>query len=124
MVAATDRLDGVFAALADPTRRSILARLARGSATVTEVARPFRMSLPAISKHLKALERAGLLGRRIDGRVHHCSLEAKRMKDAAAWINRYRAFWEQQFELLEHYLESAKPERVHKPADKTRKGRV
>ncbi|MGD2110674.1 MAG: metalloregulator ArsR/SmtB family transcription factor [Phycisphaerae bacterium] len=105
MAAASDRLDAVFSALADPTRRAILTRLSRGSSTVSELAAPFDMSLPAVSKHLKVLERAGLLRRDVEGRVHHCRLEAGTMKDAADWINRYRAFWERQFAALEKYLE-------------------
>ena len=97
-------LDATFGALADPTRRAILARLARGEAMVTELAEPFAMSLPAISKHLRVLESAGLLQREIDGRVHRCRLAAEPMKNAAAWIAQYRAFWESQFNALEKYL--------------------
>jgi len=99
-------LDATFGALADPTRRAILARLARGEAMVTELAEPFAMSLPAISKHLRVLESAGLLQREIDGRVHRCRLAAGPMKNAAAWIAQYRAFWESQFDALEKYLEA------------------
>jgi DNA-binding transcriptional ArsR family regulator len=99
-------LDATFGALADPTRRAILARLARGEAMVTELAEPFLMSLPAISKHLRVLESAGLLHREIDGRVHRCRLAAKPMKDAAGWIAHYRAFWETQYNALEKYLEA------------------
>jgi len=99
-------LDATFGALADPTRRAILARLARGEAMVTELAEPFAMSLPAISKHLRVLESAGLLQREIDGRIHRCRLAAEPMKDAAAWIAPYRAFWETQFDALEKYLEA------------------
>jgi DNA-binding transcriptional ArsR family regulator len=99
-------LDATFRALADPTRRAILARLARGEAMVTELATPFAMSLPAISKHLRVLESAGLLQREIDGRIHRCRLAAEPMKDAAAWIAQYRAFWEAQFDALEKYLEA------------------
>ena len=99
-------LDATFGALADPTRRAILARLARGQAMVTELAEPFAMSLPAISKHLRVLESAGLLRREIDGRVHRCRLAANPMKNAAAWIAQYRAFWESQFDALEKYLEA------------------
>jgi len=97
-------LDATFGALADPTRRAILARLARGQAMVTELAEPFAMSLPAISKHLRVLESAGLLQREIDGRIHRCRLAAEPMKNAAAWIAQYRAFWETQFDALEKYL--------------------
>src|SRR5580765_7890044 len=93
----TAPLDATFGALADPTRRAILTRLARGQAMVTELAEPFSMSLPAISKHLRVLESAGLLQREIDGRVHRCRLAAAPMKNAATWIAQYRAFWESQF---------------------------
>ena len=100
-------LDATFGALADPTRRAILTRLARGQAMVTELAEPFSMSLPAISKHLRVLESAGLLQREIDGRVHRCRLAAAPMKNAATWIAQYRAFWETQFDALEKYLEAS-----------------
>jgi DNA-binding transcriptional ArsR family regulator len=101
----TQALDFTFGALADPTRRAILARLARGSATVTQLAEPFNVSLPAISKHLRVLESAGLLQREIEGRIHRCRVAPERMKAAAAWIERYSAFWEAQFDALEKYLE-------------------
>ncbi|MCI0436561.1 MAG: metalloregulator ArsR/SmtB family transcription factor [Gemmatimonadetes bacterium] len=101
----SDALDLTFGALADPTRRAILERLARGEAVVGELARPFRMSRPAISKHLRVLERAGLVQRTRDGRVSRCVLEAGPMRDAAAWVERYRAFWEGQLEALARYLE-------------------
>jgi DNA-binding transcriptional ArsR family regulator len=93
MRAREDRLDDVFHALSDRTRRAILARLAKGSATVTEIASPFAMSLPAVSKHLRVLERAGLVVRSIDGRVHECSLGAAPLGDAEKWLARYRVFW-------------------------------
>jgi DNA-binding transcriptional ArsR family regulator len=99
-------LDATFGALADPTRRAILARLTLGEATVTELAAPFDVSLPAVSKHLRVLESAGLLQREIDGRIHRCRLAAQPMKDAAAWIETYRTFWEAQRDALAHYLES------------------
>ena len=99
------RLDDTFAALSDPTRRAMLARLSRGGATVTELARPFEVSLPAISKHLRVLEDAGLISRRRDGRIHHLRLETRRMHEAEEWIIRYRNFWEQQFAALEEYLQ-------------------
>jgi DNA-binding transcriptional ArsR family regulator len=101
------QLDATFAALADATRRAILARLAEGEARVTDLAKPFAMSLPAISKHLRVLESAGLLKREIDGRVHRCHLSAEPMKEAAAWMEHYRRFWEQQFDSLARYLESS-----------------
>src|SRR5271166_6296069 len=104
--AADAPLDATFGALADPTRRAILARLARGEATVKELSAPFDVSLPAISKHLRVLESAGLLRREVDGRIHHCRLDADPMKDAASWIEQYRAFWEFQFDALQKYLET------------------
>ncbi len=107
MSRASQSLDATFSALADPTRRAILSRLARGEATVTELARPFRVSLPAISKHLRVLERAGLLRRQRDGRIHRCRIDAKKMKEASEWIGRYQAFWEERFEALSDYLERA-----------------
>jgi len=107
-------LDATFGALADPTRRAILARLARGEAMVTELAAPFAMSLPAISKHLRVLESAGLLLREINGRVHRCRLAAGPMKNAAAWIAQYRAFWESQFDALEKYLDATAGEEKKK----------
>jgi DNA-binding transcriptional ArsR family regulator len=103
------RLDAVFAALADPTRRAILARLARREASVSELARPFRMSLPGVHKHLRVLERAGLLTQTKRGRVRRCRLQANAMRNAARWIERYRRFWEQQFDALATYLEATEP---------------
>lgn len=97
-------LDATFAALADPTRRAILARLARGEPSVTELAEPFEVTLPAISKHLRVLERAGLIIRQKKGRVHHFRLVARPMKDAAEWVASYRRFWEEQFDALTEYL--------------------
>ena len=105
MVKYPSTLDSTFAALADPTRRAILGRLARGQASVTTLAAPFRVSLPAISRHLQVLERAGLLTRTRDGRIHRCRLAGAPMKDAAAWLARYRRFWEGQFAALARYLE-------------------
>jgi DNA-binding transcriptional ArsR family regulator len=98
-------LDRIFAALSDPTRRRILDLLARAELCVTDLAKPFSISLPAISKHLRVLERAGLVKRKRDGRVHRLRLEAKPMRDAAVWIERYRGFWEGQFDALADYLE-------------------
>jgi DNA-binding transcriptional ArsR family regulator len=103
-------LDTTFAALSDPTRRAILARLAGGESTVTELAKPFEVSLPAISKHLRVLEKAGLLRRERDGRIHRCSLNAKPMKDADDWIRRYRQFWEERLDALAEYLEKTQKE--------------
>ncbi len=99
-----DRLNATFAALADPTRRAILARLASGEASVTELAEPFEMSMPAISKHLKVLERAGLIARGREAQWRPCRLAAGPLKDAADWLEHYRRFWEQSFDRLEDYL--------------------
>ena len=107
-----DRLSTVFSALADPTRRAILARLASGEATVTELATPFQMSLPAVSKHLKVLERAGLISRGREAQWRPCRLEAKAMKDVADWLDEYRRFWEGSLDRLDDYLaEMQKEER-------------
>jgi DNA-binding transcriptional ArsR family regulator len=97
-------LNATFAALADPTRRAILARLAAGETTVTELAAPFEISLPAISKHLKVLERAGLIARGRDAQSRPCRLEARALKEAADWLEHYRRFWEESFDRLEEYL--------------------
>jgi len=99
-----DRLSVTFAALADPTRRAILARLSLGETTVSELARPFRMSGPAVSKHLKVLERAGLIARGREAQWRPCRLEAGPMKDATDWLEGYRRFWEQSFDRLDRYL--------------------
>ncbi len=109
MVTNNTYLDCTFAALADPIRRAILGRLAQGDATVGELARPFAVSRPAISKHLRVLERAGLVRRTTEGRVSRCGLDAKPMRDAAQWVERYRRFWEQQFDSLSQYLEKQEP---------------
>jgi len=98
-------LNRTFAALADPTRRRILAHLARGDRCVTDLARPHAMSLPAVSKHLRVLEKAGLLRRRRYGRVHQLKLEAKPMQQAIRWIEEYRKFWEGSLDRLAEYLE-------------------
>jgi DNA-binding transcriptional ArsR family regulator len=100
----SDTLDKTFSALSDPTRRAILARLAEGDASVSELAAPFAMSLPAISKHLRVLEQAGLVERTKDGRVHRLRLVAQPLHDAAAWIAHYQRFWQQQLEVLADYL--------------------
>ena len=101
-------LNRTFAALADPTRRRILARLARGDQRVTHLARPHAMSLPAVSKHLRVLEKAGLLRRRRYGRVHEMRLEARPLKLAAQWVEEYRKFWEGSLDRLAEYLERTK----------------
>lgn len=100
-----DELDSVFRALSDRTRRALLARLARGPARVTDLAEPFDMSLAAVSKHLRVLERAGLVDRAIDGRVHQCSLSAGPLGDAERWLGHYRTFWDDQLESLARYVE-------------------
>jgi DNA-binding transcriptional ArsR family regulator len=99
-----DRLSTTFAALADPTRRAILARLALGETTVSELARPFKMSGPAVSKHLKVLERAGLIVRGREAQWRPCRLEAGPMKEATDWLEGYRRFWEQNLDRLDAYL--------------------
>jgi DNA-binding transcriptional ArsR family regulator len=104
-VTATERLNDTFAALADPTRRAILARLADGEATVTELAKPFAISLPAISKHLKVLERAGLIVRSRAGQWRPCRLEPAPLEDAAEWLEAYRQFWEGSFDRLADHLQ-------------------
>jgi len=101
---AEDQLSMVFAALADPTRRAILARLADGDATVTELAEPFSISLPAISRHLKVLERAGLISRSRSGQWRSSSLEATPLKEATDWMERYRVFWDDSFDRLDAHL--------------------
>jgi DNA-binding transcriptional ArsR family regulator len=105
MVTNNSQLDLVFSALADPIRRAILARLAEGEATVGELARPFVVSRPAISKHLRVLERAGLVRRTRDGRLSRCGLDAAPLVRAAEWVERYRVFWEDQLDALASYLE-------------------
>ena len=100
----TRLLDRTFGALADPTRRRILAHLAGGDRCVTDLARPYRMSLPAVSKHLRVLENAGLVRRQRDGRVHRLKLEAGPMQQAQAWIEEYRKFWEVSFDRFDEYL--------------------
>ena len=100
----SDPLTQTFAALADPTRRAILARLAGGEASVGELAAPFNMSLPAVSKHLKVLERAGLISRGRDAQWRPCRLEARALQGAADWLERYRTFWEASLDRLEDYL--------------------
>ena len=104
MSSETDQLDSVFAALADPTRRAILARLAAGEASVTELARPFAMSLPAISKHLKVLERAGLIARGRDAQWRPCRLELGPLRDVADWMEPYRRIWDESFSRLDEHL--------------------
>ena len=102
------QLDLAFGALAHPIRRGILARLASGEATVSELAKPFKVSAPAISKHMRILEDAGLLSRRKQGREHRCRLEAKRMQEAERWLERHRTFWNERLDALERYLKKNK----------------
>ncbi|HEX4204552.1 MAG TPA: metalloregulator ArsR/SmtB family transcription factor [Ktedonobacteraceae bacterium] len=106
----SEQLNTVFLALADPTRRAILERLARGEASGTELARPFSISVPAISKHLRVLENADLILHRKDGRTHRFRLAARPMREAAAWLEHYRHFWEAQFDSLDTYLEATSEE--------------
>ena len=104
-----DHLSTTYAALADPTRRAILARLAAGEATVGELAEPFAMSLPAVSKHLKVLERAGLIARRRQAQWRPCRLDASPLKDATSWLEAYRRFWSSHVDALERYLDRIHP---------------
>jgi DNA-binding transcriptional ArsR family regulator len=105
-----DNLSTTFAALADPTRRAILARLALGEMSVTELAEPFEMSLPAVSKHLKVLERAGLITRRREAQWRPCRLDVIPLKDVAEWLEHYRRFWEESFDRLDDYLREIQTE--------------
>jgi DNA-binding transcriptional ArsR family regulator len=107
---ATDPLSTVFAALADPTRRAILARLAKGPATVKELAAPFTMSGPAVSKHLRVLEHAGLIARGREAQWRPCTLDAAPLKEVAAWAENYRKFWDASFQRLDEYLKTMKTE--------------
>jgi DNA-binding transcriptional ArsR family regulator len=113
----TERLNTTFSALADPTRRAILARLATGEASVTELAEPFDMSLPAISKHLKVLERAGLIARGREAQWRPCRLEAGPLAEASAWLLSYETFWQRSYDALEAYLNADAP-RTKKAARK------
>ncbi len=109
-----DQLSATFAALADPTRRAILAKLSSGARSVTELAEPFKMTLPGVSKHLKVLERAGLITRSRDAQWRPCQLDAKPLHDVADWVENYRRFWEQSFDRLDDYLhELQKKEKKH-----------
>jgi DNA-binding transcriptional ArsR family regulator len=111
VTAAPDRMSVTFAALADPTRRAILTRLAGGDASVTELAAPFEMTMPAVSKHLKVLERAGLVVRSRDAQWRPCRLDARPLKDAEAWLERYRQNWEEAFGRLDDYLRELQKKR-------------
>jgi DNA-binding transcriptional ArsR family regulator len=105
---AEDKLDAVFHALGDRTRRELLARLKKQPALITELASPFAMSLPAVSRHIRVLEAAGLVTRTIQGRMHRCSINATPLKSAEAWLNHYRRFWEENLASLAHYIENSK----------------
>jgi DNA-binding transcriptional ArsR family regulator len=122
--AAPNDLDAIFAALADPTRRAIIARLAEGEASVMDLAEPFAMTQPAISKHLKVLERAGLISRSQDAQRRPRRLEARPLRDAAQWLERYREFWEKQFDRLDSVLRELQANQAanhnrHKPGKKS-----
>ncbi len=108
-----NHLDATFAALADPTRRAILARLTSGEASVTELAEPFAMTMPAISKHLKVLERAGLIARTREAQWRPCRLEAAPLKEVADWVGEYRRFFEQSFDRLDEYLRELQKKEKH-----------
>lgn len=113
------QLDHTFMALADPTRRAILARLALGEASVNELAEPFRMSLPAVSKHLKVLERAGLISRGREAQYRPCRLEPEPLKAASDWIERYRRMWEERFDRLDAYLRELQGKTMPVPVKST-----
>jgi DNA-binding transcriptional ArsR family regulator len=112
------QLDATFAALSDPTRRAILARLAKGEASVLDLAAPFDMTLPAVSKHLKVLERAGLIERGRDAQRRPCRLRAEPLREATEWMERYRRFWESSFDRMDEYLKELK----RKNPKRTKKG--
>ena len=120
---ATDRLSTTFAALADPTRRAILARLSLGETSVTELAEPFRMSLPAVSKHLKVLERAGLIARGREAQWRPCRLDPEGLKGVDGWLEHYRRFFDESLDRLDDYLRELQAEEA-KPARKTRRKRA
>ena len=108
---ATDQLSVTFAALADPTRRAILARLSQGEASVTDLAKPFDLSLPGVSKHLKVLQRAGLITQSRNAQWRPCRLEGARLQEAAEWVGEFRRFWDESFERLDEYLAELRKER-------------
>jgi DNA-binding transcriptional ArsR family regulator len=112
-----DSISSTFAALADPTRRAILARLALGETSVTKLAEPFEMSMPAVSKHLRVLERAGLITRGREAQWRPCKLKAEPLREAAGWLEEYRQFWEQSFDRLDEYLQRLQAEAKEKHGD-------
>ena len=118
-----ERLNATFGALADPTRRAILARLAAGERSVMELARPFAMSLPAVSKHLKVLERAGLIARGREAQWRPCRLEANPLEEVAEWVERYRRFWTGSFDRLDVYLRELQKEETRHGRQRKRRGR-
>ena len=118
---ATDDLSATFAALADPTRRAILARLASGECSVTELAEPFEMSMPAVSKHLRVLERAGLVARGREAQWRPCRLEAAPLKHVADWVDRYREMWERRLDRLDSYLTELQTKEIRHARKKRRK---
>ncbi len=118
---ASDQLSVTFAALADPTRRAILARLAQGEASVTELAKPFDLSLPGISKHLKVLQKAGLVTQSRNAQWRPCRLEARRLHEASDWVGEYRRFWDESFQRLDDVLQNLIQEEKAKNADQGRK---
>ncbi len=120
---AADHLSVTFAALADPTRRAILARLSHGEASVTELARPFDLSLPGISKHLKVLQRAGLVSQSRKAQWRPCRLDGARLKEAADWVGEYRQFWDESFERLDEYLATVQKEETHDSEDRHHDGK-
>jgi DNA-binding transcriptional ArsR family regulator len=117
----SDRLSSTFAALSDPTRRAILARLALGETSVSKLAEPFEMSLPAVSKHLKVLERAGLITRGRDAQMRPCKIEVNALKEADDWLEEYRRLWEQRLDRLEDYLQTLQAEETTKAKPKEKK---
>jgi DNA-binding transcriptional ArsR family regulator len=119
-------IGGTFAALADPTRRAMLARLSKGQANVSELARPFLkdMSLPAVTKHLKVLERAGLITKARDAQSRPCTLNGAALKDVADWVEQYRAFWEQSFDRLDAYLKTVTPKSNEKGKSHVHKAKI
>jgi DNA-binding transcriptional ArsR family regulator len=125
MVNYSPSLDSTFGALADPTRRALLATLMLGQASITQLAKPHRMSLPAVMKHLRVLEHAGLLSQKKTGRTRHCELAAKPLKDAENWLSQYRIFWEGTFDSLERYLSQSESKEEQKcpPPKRNRKTR-
>lgn len=117
----SDRLSATFAALSDPTRRAILARLALGETSVSKLAVPFAMSLPAVSKHLKVLERAGLITRGRDAQMRPCKIEVNALKEADDWLEEYRRMWEQRLDRLENYLQTLQADEATKAKPKEKK---